>query len=84
MFSLLIHLDAAKIVMPRCLDLIRDLMIRRRDGSENVAPLGAQMMLLGLQIICTPPKKSCDCHSDLKMHTHYTKKTEVILRWSRT
>ena len=79
MFSLFIHLDAAKIVMPRCLDLIRDLMIRRRDGSENVAPLGAQMMLK-----LYAPKKSCDCHTDLKMHTDYTKKTEVILRWSRT
>ena len=39
-FSLFIHLDAAKIVMPRCLALIRDLTIGRRDGSQNVAPLG--------------------------------------------
>ena len=39
-FSLFIHFDAAKIVMSRCLALIRDLTIARCDGSENVAPLG--------------------------------------------
>ena len=54
-FALYIHRDAAKIVMPRCLALIRDLDDRTTRRQPKLCSARAQMMLLVIQINYMPP-----------------------------